>query len=205
MISGIWGKKIGMTQLYVGDKVVPVTAITVAHWIVTNLKTLSRDGYNAVQVGCLRKRFIGKSAQEEWFKKPTRYFSIIREIRCENLPENIKKGDIAPFYNDFAEGDRVHVTGITKGRGFAGVVRRHDFAGARSSHGSAMGKRTGALSFMRSQGKVIKGKAMPGHMGTEQRVMQNLVVIKKHDDGQVLLIKGSVPGHAGSLIFVAKK
>ncbi len=103
-----------------------------------------------------------------------------------------------------AEGDTVDVFGITKGAGFQGVVKRHGFAGGRASHGATFGRFPGGLSFMRSRGRVIKGKRMPGHMGVDRRVMKNLEIIKIESEAHVVLVKGSVPGKSGSLVFVRK-
>lgn len=205
MITGLWGKKIGMTQLFNNDKVVPVTAIEVSGWYVTDIKTVARDGYNAIQVGLVRNRFKEQSFSSEWLKKLQRYFTIIREIKLANEMSEISVGQSADtLIAQFAEGQNVDVLGITKGCGFAGVVRRHGFAGARASHGSKMGNRTGSLSFMRSQGRVIKGKKMPGHMGTLQRVIKNLSVAKVAEDVKIVFVTGSVPGKSGSLVFVRK-
>ena len=153
MILGIWGKKLGMTQVFDQDQVVPVTVIDVSDWVVTGTKTQERDGYNAIQVGCLRKRFAGQKALASWFKKPQQYFGEIREIPVKEIPANIAKGQVADFYGEIQKGDQVNVFGITRGRGFAGVVKRHRFRGSPASHGSTMGKNPGSLSFMRSQGR----------------------------------------------------
>ena len=204
MVSGIWGRKIGMTQVFDGDESVPVTVIDVGNWIVTNIKTKERDGYTAVQVGCVKKRYAGETPSLDWLKKPRHYFTVLREIRTDDLPEKIKIGQPADFYTGFQVGEPVDVCGITKGRGFAGVVKRWRFAGAPASHGHTMGKTTGSLGFMCANGKVVKGKKMPGHMGVKQRVMKNLDIVKVDQDGPIILVKGSVPGYDGSLVFVRK-
>ncbi len=204
MVSGIWGRKIGMTQVFSGDKAIPVTVIDVGHWIVTGIKTKARDGYNALQVGCIKKRYVGQSPSASWAKKPSQYFTFLREIRVGELPENVKIGDAATFYTELKEGEQVDVCGITKGRGFAGVVKRWNFGGPPASHGHTMGKRTGSLGNLCANGKVVKGKKMPGHMGVQQRMMKNLDIVKVDHDGPVVLIKGSVPGYDGSLVFMRK-
>ncbi len=204
MVLGIWGKKLGMTQVFDQDQVVPVTVIDVSDWVVTGTKTQERDGYNAIQVGCLRKRFAGQKVLASWLKKPQHYFGEIREIPVKELP-NITMGQVADFYGEIQKGEQVNVFGITKGRGFAGVVKRHRFRGPPATHGATMGKNPGSLSFMRSQGRVIKGKRLPGHMGVDQRVMKNLDVVKVENNGPVILVKGSVPGHAGSLVFIQRQ
>jgi len=203
MTHEFWGKKIGMTQVFVGDKVVPVTAIDVANWVVTQIKTQDHDGYNAVQIGLPRDRYIKVAFEAEWLKKVKKFFVLIKEVKLDDVSTFIV-GQSADFYAQLAEGDKVDVTGITKGCGFAGVVKRHGFSGGGASHGSTLGKHPGSMSFMRSRGRVIKGKRLGGHMGTLQTVMQGLDVVKIEQTIRVLLVKGSIPGKAGSLVFVKK-
>ena len=203
MTHEFWGKKIGMTQLFVGDKVVPVTAIDVANWVVTQIKTQEHDGYNAVQIGLPRDRYIKQAFSAEWVKKAKKFFVLMKEVKLADVA-SFTVGQSADFYAQLAEGDKVNVTGITKGHGFAGVVKRHGFSGGGASHGSTLGKHPGSMSFMRSRGRVIKGKRLPGHMGTLQTVMQGLDVVKIEQDARVLLVKGSIPGKTGSLVFVKK-
>jgi large subunit ribosomal protein L3 len=205
MVSGIWGKKIGMTQLFSGDKVVPVTAIDVGNWVVTGFKTTERDGYNAIQVGCPRKRYANQKPSADWMKNLQQYFSFVREIRVEDLPENLSIGQPAELVSHLKEGEQINVFGTSKGKGFAGVVKRWDFGGPPASHGSTMGNRTGSIGFMRSQGKVIKGKKMPGHLGVERLAVKNLDVVKIAEDAPVIFVKGAVPGHAGSLVFIQRQ
>ena len=204
MITGLWGKKIGMTQLFAGDKVVPVTAIDASHWIVTGFKLAERDGYSAVQMGLIKKAYREQTFSSDWMKKPNQYFSVIKEIRLKEDLNDVVVGQPANFCANVVIGENVDVFGTTKGCGFAGVVKRHDFNGPPGSHGSTMGKRPGSLSFMRSQGRVIKGKRMPGRMGNERVGMQNLEIIRIEADSGVILVKGSVPGRSGSLVFIRK-
>lgn len=205
MVSGVWGKKVDMTQLFSDNKVIPVTVVDVSNWIVTDIKTVERDGYNAIQIGCLKDRYVGQKPQADWMKKPSTYFSIRREVKIDSIPADMKIGNAADFHTQLSAGSKVDVSGVTRGRGFAGVVKRHGFAGGRASHGSTLGRAPGSLSFMRSQGRVIKGKRLPGHMGVKQRVMQKLDVIEVRNDGPVVMVKGSIPGHAGSLVFLRKR
>lgn len=204
LVSGMWGNKIGMTQLFEGDKVVPVTVINVGNWVVTGIKTKERDGYNAVQIGNLRKRFYNRTLAADWTKKPYQYCTVLREIRVTEFPTDMKIGNTVDLCGEFQSGDVVDVHGVTKGRGYAGVVKRWNFRGPPSSHGHTMGKKTGSLGFMRSRGRVIKGKKMPGHMGVASHVIRNMDIVKVDRDGQVLLVVGSVPGHNGSLVFVRR-
>ncbi|HSW73645.1 MAG TPA: 50S ribosomal protein L3 [Candidatus Limnocylindria bacterium] len=204
MVKGLWGKKVGMTQVFAGNKAVPVTVIDVAHWVITRIKTQEKDGYNAVQIARVRDRFIGKEFAAEWLKKPRNYFSLIREVKTQEIASDMAVGNTVNFHAQVATGEFVDVFGRTKGCGFAGVVRRHDFNGPPASHGHTMGKKTGSLSFMRSRGRVIKGKRMPGHLGNVNRVMRGLEVVKVEADAHIILVKGSVPGKSGSLVFIRK-
>ncbi len=202
MVTGIWGRKIGMTQVFENDKVIPVTAIDVSNWVVTGFKTKERDGYTAVQIGAVRKRYAGQTPVESWIKKPKQYFSVLREVAVDEIPEGISVGQSFQF--DLKKGDSVDVFGTTKGKGFAGVVRRWNFAGSPASHGSTMGKSTGSLGFLTREGRVIKGKKMPGHMGARNRAVKNLPIVNVLEESPVILVKGSVPGHAGSLLYLKK-
>lgn len=204
MVNGLWGKKIGMTQVFSEEnKVVPVTVIDVAHWYVTQIKTLETDGYNAIKLGCVKQKYTDQSFSPQWLSEPRKYFSAFKEVPMDAGTEGIEIGKPLDW-NVIVQGDTVDVFGITKGAGFQGVVKRHGFSGGRASHGATFGRFTGSLSFMRSRGRVIKGKRMPGHMGVDRRVMKNLRVIKVEPEAQVVLVKGSVPGKTGSLVFVRK-
>jgi large subunit ribosomal protein L3 len=199
-----WGKKIGMSQVFTGNKVVPVTAIDVSHWLITNIKTLERDGYNAVQVGMVKDRFNQEPFAAEWITEAKKYFYHLREIAFDGDMASLQVGQPIGFSQLINSGEFVDVVGETIGRGFQGVVKRHNFRGAPASHGSNMGKRPGSSSSYRSQGKIIKNKKFPGHMGTDMQVMKNLEVVSVNTDANVVLVKGSVPGKAGSLLCIRK-
>jgi large subunit ribosomal protein L3 len=203
MITGLWGKKIGMTQVFSGNAAVPVTVIDVSCWVVIRTKTVEFDGYQALQVGCIKEKYRDQEFTADWLKDINKYFSFVREIKVSGDVKHVV-GDILNLGDALEQGVEVNVLGTTKGCGFAGVVRRHDFNGPPASHGSTMGKKTGALSFMRSRGRVIKGKRMPGHLGNVQRVMQGLEVIRVEQESRLVLVKGSVPGKAGSLVYIQK-
>ncbi len=205
MISGLWGRKIGMTQLFSQDqKVVPVTAITLGNWYITQVKNAERDGYNAVQLGCVKKRYENETFSAEWLHKPKKYFDIFREVALRNTEEMPVVGQQPSLEQILDQGNLVDVFGKTIGKGFQGVVKRHNFAGGRQSHGDKMGRTPGALSGMTSCGKVLKGKAMPGHMGTRQRVMKNLEIVRMEPSSKLIFVKGSIPGKTGSLVFVRR-
>ena len=203
MAATLWGKKIGMTQVFSKDKVVPVTAIDIARWFVTNVKTMERDGYNAIQVGLLKNRFAETAFNKEWLNQPRKYFYHLREV-ASNEAAASAVGEPVTFNQFLNLGEFVDVVGQTTGRGFAGVVKRHDFNGPPGSHGSNMGKRPGSSSSFRSQGRVLKGKKFPGHMGAIMQAMRNLEIVSVDKDANVVLVKGSVPGRAGSLLCIRK-
>ena len=204
MAAGFWGKKIGMTQLFVQDRVVPVTAVDVSNWIIFGLKSPERDGYAAVQIGRLKDRYAKQEFSSEWLKKPAQHFSHIREISmiASVTPEQI--GQPLDARTLIVIGDKVQIAGKTIGRGFQGVIKRHRFKGPPGSHGSCLGRKPGSSSSYRSQGRVIKNKRFPGHMGNEMCMMKNLEVVRIEEQHAVVFLKGSVPGKSGSLLSIAK-
>lgn len=205
MMNGLWGKKIGMTQFFKEDKVIPVTIINTSNWIVTQVKDKENDGYNAIQVGCLRDKYSNEQFDSTWLKNKKKYFGHIKEIKLKELDQNIQVGKTADFFSILAEGYLVDIFGNTKGCGFAGAVKRHGFRGGTDGHGDKTGRRTGSLSFMRSLGRVIKGKRLPGHMGTTRITMKNLEIIKVDPSANIIAVKGSIPGKAGSLVYISKR
>jgi large subunit ribosomal protein L3 len=205
MSKSVIGRKIGMTQVFSQkDKVVPVTAIDVSNWLVTSIKSKDRDGYDAVQIGLLRNKYVDQTFSPAWVKKPKEYFYALNEIEMHDLLKDAVIGQPVNLCALLEVGQNVDVSGITKGHGFQGVVKRHGFTGGRASHGPRFGRIPGSLGFMRSQGRVIKGKKLPGHMGVVHRVIKNLEVVRIEPNENVILVKGAVPGSCGSLIFMRK-
>lgn len=204
MITGIWGRKIGMTQIFANDKVVPVTAINIADWYVTNIKTIERDGYNALQVGSVKDRYKDEKYSTDWVKSPNRYFSFIREIPLKKETTDFAVGKRIDFSQLVELGELVDVRSKTIGKSFAGVVKRHNFGGPPGSHGSTMGNRPGSIGSLVKSGHVVKGKKLPGHMGCDNQMMRNLEIVMVEAATKTLLVKGSIPGKAGSLVFVRK-
>ena len=206
MISGFWGKKIGMTQVFsASHKVVPVTVIDFSRWVVTQVKTQTQDGYYAVQLGCVKDRFNVADFSPEWLTQASKYFVAQKEVRLKSevadtmhLGQTVKAADIVQ------SGDFVDVVGTTIGRGFQGGVKRYGFKGGRGSHGDKLGRGPGSLSHMRSQGRVIKGKRLPGHMGVDRCMIKKLEIVQIEPQGQIVLVKGSVPGKSGSFVFLKK-
>lgn len=203
MLNGILGKKIGMTQVFSGNKAVAVTVIDVYSWLVTAVKNKERDGYEAIQFGLPRDKYLGKEFSPEWLKQPNKYFVHIKEVRG-TADSEVAIGQQANFTAMIEPGQKVDVFGTTKGKGFQGVVKRHGFSGGRASHGPRFGRIPGSVGFMRSQGRIIKGKRLPGRMGMVQRVVRQLPVMGVESANNVILVKGAVPGVAGSLVFVRK-
>lgn len=202
MAHSFWGKKLGMTQIFSGTKVVPVTVIDVSNWFILGFRTKERDGHDSAVIGLVRKRYRDKPFSKEWLKKLKDHFQVVKEIKLNDKTKELKVGQRVDFYEEFEQGAAIDVVGVTKGCGFAGVVRRHNFSGGPKTHGSTMGRRTGSIGFMCKCGKVIKGKKMPGHMGVKQRTIQNLELVKVEKDHQVVLVKGSIPGKSGSVVLV---
>jgi large subunit ribosomal protein L3 len=203
-LIGIWGRKIGMTQVFVNDKVVPVTAIDIVDWRITNIKTQERDGYNALQVGLVKNRYKDKEYDKEWIKKPSVYYAFIREISLIGPLNDAVIGSPINFSELMVLGKKVDVFGMTIGKSFAGVVKRWNFAGPPASHGSTMGNRPGSIGSLVKSGHVVKGKKLPGHMGCCNRVMKSLEIVMVKEESKTLLVKGSIPGKAGNLVFVRK-
>jgi large subunit ribosomal protein L3 len=203
MNNGLWGKKVGITQIFDNHKVIPVTVIDTSHWVVTQIKRQAKEGYEAVQLGYIKPKFRDAVFSADWLRNPKVYFSVLREVRLDQVPETATVGE-AMDLSFLVEGDKVNAHAKSKGRGFAGVVKRHGFTGAKGSHGNMMGKRPGSIGFMRTQGEVIKGKRLPGHMGCQKVVLRNLKVIKIDNEARVLLVNGSVPGNIGSLVYLKK-
>lgn len=207
-MQGFWCKKIGMTQVFEGNgALTPVTVFEAGFWVVTQLKRMMTDGYSAVQVGLIRPRFQGQPFSADWLREPDLYFALRREIPCENdRVESFVVGSPIDLASILQLGDTVTISGVTIGRGFQGGVKRHGFSGGRGSHGCKLGRGPGSLSFMRSRGRVIKNRRMAGHMGVEACTVHGLRVVGMQEDAgrPVLLVKGSVPGKTGSLLYVHK-
>ena len=205
MINGFWGRKIGMTQVFSDDnKVVPVTAIDGSGWVVSQIKVQEKDGYNAIQVAYVREKLKDQEFQMDWLKNKSKYFRWVKEISLDSVPADIQVGQAFDFSTVLQPKDVVKVTGTTKGCGFAGTMRRYNFSGGRASHGDALGRKPGSLSFIRSQGKVMKNKTMPGHMGVTRKTTRNLEVVQVVPQDNLVLIKGSMAGKPGSLLYVRK-
>ena len=207
MLNSVSGKKVGMTQVFdSAGNVVPVTVIDTGNLYVTQLKSADKDGYVALQLGMLREKYWGKEFCKDWLKTKNKFFSNIKEVRLDDGAERFDIGQRVAFdHVAFQEGQKVAVTGTSRGLGFQGVVKRWNFAGGPKSHGSKFHRRPGAISHMRTQGEVIKGKRFPGHMGCRQFTIRGLEVVKIDKEKNFLLVKGSVPGTKDSLVLIRKQ
>jgi large subunit ribosomal protein L3 len=208
MVNGIIGKKLGMTQIFAPDgTMTPVTVIKAGPCVVVQRKTVSTDGYEAVQLGLVEERApkrINKPMKGHFEKAgipPTR---ILREFRIDDGTAAINVGDKV-LVDQFSENDVVDVVGTSKGRGFAGFVKRHGFGGGRASHGSMFHRAPGSIGASAFPSRVIKGTRMAGHMGVERNTIKNLRIMKVNTEENILLVKGSVPGPNGAYVLIRKK
>ena len=205
MSKAILGKKLGMTQIFTEEgKVVPVTVVESGKNVVIRNKTVESDGYNAVQVGFgeVKENKVTKPLKGQFEKAGVQAVKFIREMRLA-APSEYKVGDIIGVYV-FAAGDLVDVTGTSKGKGFAGTVKRHHFARGPMGHGSKSHREPGSTGAMISGhgGRVLKGKKLPGQMGGDRVTIQRLTVVKVDTDRNLILIKGAIPGPKKSLVVV---
>ncbi len=204
MISEILGKKLGMTQVYDAQNVlVPVTVVEAGPCAVVQVKTLENDGYNAVQIGFSQKKTKNSSGGEMGHAKKANLDSaprVLAEVRLKDA-STLKVGDVVNA-TSFTEGQLVDVIGITKGKGFQGVVKRFRVAGGPATHGSMFHRRIGSVGMRQTPGRVWKNQAMPGHMGSEKRTVQNLRIVKVIADKNLLLVKGAIPGANGDDVIV---
>ena len=202
MKIGLIGKKLGMTQVYT-DKgsALPVTVIQVAGNQVVQVKTPEKDGYNAVQLGFddKREKNVTKPLKGHFKKAGVSVKRVLREFRSEGELPGLGTV-LGPEV--FAVGDVVDVLGTTKGKGFQGVVKRYGFRGQPATHGSMMHRRTGSIGCRLTPGRVWKNQKMPGHEGTDNRTTENLVIVQSRPDDGVILVRGCVPGHINSYVFV---
>ena len=204
MITTLLGKKIGMTQVYDAQNVlVPVTVVEAGPCAIVQVKTTEIDGYNAVQLGFTTKKIKNTSkaelshAKKAGLEQPPR---LLGEVRLTETP-TAKLGDVLNV-GIFQEGQLVDVIGVTKGKGFQGVVKRFRVAGVPAAHGSMFHRRIGSIGMRQTPGRTWKNQRMPGHMGTLQRTMQNLRVVKIIADKNLILVKGAIPGANGDDVIV---
>ncbi len=206
-VNGIIGRKLGMTQLYAEDgKVLPVTVIQAGPCVVVQLRTTAKDGYAAVQLGLVEgkkakritKPMAGHFAKTGQGLPPCR---VLREV--EPVTGEIKVGDKVGV-ELFAAGELVRITGISKGKGFQGVIKRHHFRGGAATHGSMFHRAPGSIGASAYPSRVLKGMRAAGHMGSEQVTVRNIEVVGVDAEKGHLLVRGSVPGANGGYLLIRK-
>ena len=206
MLEGIIGKKVGMTQTF-DDKgtVSPVTIITAGPCIVIQRKSLEKDGYVAVQVGFQEEKEVknvNRPSQGHFNKVGVSPVKFIREFPIDERSE-VKEGD--QFFVDmFSVGDKVDVIGTSKGKGFAGVIKRWGFRGGKTTHGSMFHRKPGSIGASAYPSRVMKGKKLPGQMGHKRVSIKNLTVIEADKEKNLLVVTGAVPGAAGGYLLIKK-
>ncbi|MGX2957819.1 50S ribosomal protein L3 [Peribacillus sp. JNUCC 23] len=202
MTKGILGRKIGMTQVFAENgELIPVTVIEAANNVVLQKKTIETDGYEAIQIGFedKREKLSNKPEKGHVQKANTAPKRFVREFRSAN-PADYELGQEVKV-SIFAEGDTVDVTGISKGKGFQGAIKRHGQSRGPMTHGSRYHRRPGSMGPV-APNRVFKGKLLPGRMGGEQVTVQNLTIVKVDVERNLLLVKGNVPGARKALIKV---
>lgn len=204
MKKGLVGKKLGMTQLFdQNGNVVPVTVVEVGPCVVTQKKTMEKDGYEAVQVGFgdLKVSRVNKPMKGHFAKGDVAPKRTLREFRLDNI-DAYNVGDLIKA-DVFAEGDRVDVAGTSKGKGYAGVVKRWNNHRLRESHGTGpVARHAGSNGPISDPSRVFPGKKLPGHMGAEKVTVQNLTVVKVDVENNLIAIKGAIPGPNGGVVVI---
>jgi large subunit ribosomal protein L3 len=206
-VQGIIGKKIGMTQVYAEDgRALPVTVIEAGPCVVVQRKSPDKDGYSAVQLGLVEGRKlkrVSKPMKGHFDKAGLPPCRVLREFRVQDAAE-VKVGDKVSV-GIFAPGDTVHVTGVSKGKGFQGVIKRHNFAGGAATHGSMFHRAPGSIGASAFPSRVLKGMRAPGHMGLDRVTVRNLQVVRVDAERNLLVVRGSVPGAGDGYLVIRKR
>jgi len=206
-MKGILGKKIGMTQVFSNDgRIIPVTVIEAGPCKIVQSKTKEKDGYEAFQVGfdeLKKEKGIPKGRLGHFKKASVPLFRFLRELKLDGLEVGVGKDIGKDISVDiFNKGDRISVAGVSKGKGFQGVMKRHNYKGGPGSHGSMFNRAPGSVGASSYPSRVWKNKGMPGHMGDENVTTKNLEVVEVKKDQNLLLVKGSVPGSNGGYLII---
>ena len=203
MVTTLLGRKLGMTQVWSDDdRLLPVTVIEAGPCVVTQVKTLKRDGYRAVQIGFgeIKESKVNKPMAGHFAKGKVEAKKYLAEIRL-GADDDMKVGQTITV--EALEGAKhVHVTGVSKGKGFAGVMKRYNFKGGPGGHGSHFHRAPGSVGQCATPSRVFKGLKLPGHMGSETVTVKNLDVVKVDAEQNLLLVKGAVPGAKGALLTI---
>ena len=203
MKKGIYGKKLGMTQIFDNDGlVIPVTVVEVEPSLVLRKKTVETDGYNAIVLatGEVKEKQMNKPEKGQFDKVKLAYKKNVKELRLDDI-ESYNVGDELKA-DIFEAGELVDVQGVSKGKGFQGVIKRHGQHIGPKGHGSMYHRRPGSMGPTSSPGRVFPGKKLPGHTGKDTVTVQNLQIVKVDMDKNVILIKGSIPGYKNSLVRI---
>lgn len=206
MVTGLIGKKVGMTQLFAADgSVSPATVLKAGPCVVVQTKSVDTDGYEAVQLGFVEEKPTRENKPTTGHFKnagvpPTR---VRREVKVTAGGDPVKAGDQVNV-SVFAEGERVDVIGTSRGKGFQGVVKRHHFKGGRASHGSMFHRAPGSIGASSFPSRVVRGMRMGGHMGHDRVTVRNLKVLKVDAENNLLLLEGAVPGGPNSYVTIRK-
>ena len=203
MIKVILGKKIGMSQVYDDNSLIPVTVVEAGPCIVVQRKVKEKDGYNAIQLGFeeVKETQVNKPKLGHFRKAKVSPRRFLKEFRVENIG-GLKVGDVIKV-SVFKESDLVDVAGVSKGKGFAGVVKRYGFKGGPASHGAKhWHRRPGSIGASSDPSRVFKGKKMPGRMGSKKVTTRNLKLVKIDEELNLLLIEGSLPGRKGGFVAI---
>ncbi|HMA67053.1 MAG TPA: 50S ribosomal protein L3 [Desulfosalsimonadaceae bacterium] len=206
MSNGIIGKKLGMTSMFAHDgRYLPVTVIEAGPCTVTQIKTKATDGYDALQLGFgeKKKKRVTQPLQGHFAKSGDKCYSHVCEFRVDN-PEAFELGQQVNL-DMFAVGDRIEVSGTTKGRGFAGVIKRHGFHRGPKTHGNRNYRLPGSIGMSAWPSKVAKGKKLPGRYGTARQTVKNLEVVDIRPEDNLILVKGAVPGPASGTLRIRKR
>ena len=203
MCNTIIGRKLGMTQVWSeDDKIIPVTIIEAGPCVVTQLKTAGKEGYEAIQIGFgeLKEKHLNKPMAGHFKSASADARKYLSEVRVDDASSYELGQEIN--LEGFAENTKVDISGVSKGKGFAGGIKRHNFQGGRASHGSHFHRAPGSVGQCATPARVYKGKKMPGHMGTDKVTVKNLEVVKVDVEQNLLLVKGAVPGGKGAILRV---
>ena len=207
MANGIIGKKLGMTQIFNEQgQIVPVTVVQAGPCVVVQRKTTEKDGYDAVQIGFVDAaggKRASKAEKGHCEKKGVAPVRVLREIKVD--ASNAAKPGDSVLVTDFEAKAKINVTGTSKGKGFAGVIKRHHFKGGRATHGSMFHRAPGSIGGSSYPSRVFPGMRMAGHMGAQQVTVRNLEIAKVDAENNLLLIKGAVPGPKGGYVFIKQE
>ena len=204
MKKGLIGKKIGMTQIFdEAGKFVPVNVVEAGPCVVVQKKTVENDGYESIQVGFgdIAQKKVSKPLQGHFAKADVACKRVLREFRLDDC-SGVNVGEIIKA-DTFAVGDRVDACGTSKGKGYAGTIKRFNFSRLKETHGSGpVARHAGSMGACSDPSRVMKGKKLPGHMGVERVTVQNLTVVKVDAENNLIALKGAIPGPKGGIVYL---